>query len=267
MILVNVLAIIAIAAAVVLGMLAEEGPAIDRAAAFRDAAAALAIARGGELSAIAALRRDLATGPDSDDATEAWTKVAQAATPIAGGTFALAIADAQARFNVNAAAGAGEPQLAAITAALGLDPDLAQRIAASIAERGRVRDVAELARAGIDDATLARLRPLVTALPGTAGVNVNAAPPALLAVLVGDSVGGRLLADRRARAGKLTNADFAETGLRLPAGAGFTSDHFLVTTRVSQGTARVTLTSLVERRRGPPARVVAVARWLGAPPS
>ncbi len=267
MILINVLAMVAIAAAIVMAMLGAEGPAIDRAKMFRDADAALAIARGGELTAIAALRRDLATGPDSDDRTEAWAKIEQRPTPIDGGTFALRVADAQARFNVNAAVGVGEPQLAAITTSLGLAPDIAVRIAASIAERGRVRDVAELARAGIDEATLARLRPLVTALPGTAPVNVNAAAPSLLAVLVGDPVGGRLLGDRRDHAGKLTALDFAATGLRLPSGAGYTSDHFTVTTTVRQGSTTVTLTSLVERRRGALPVVVAIARWIGSPPS
>ena len=265
MILVNVLATIAVAAAIIVAMLGADATALDRAAMFRDAAQAFAIARGGELSAIAALRRAPPTG--SDDATAAWAKVAQAKTPIVGGTFTLVISDAQGRFNVNAAVGAGEPRLAAIVAALGLDADVASRISASLAERGRVADVAELTRAGIDDATLARLRPLVTALPGVAPVNVNAASPALLGILVGDAAGGRALGDRRVRAGKLTPDDFTATALQLPDGAGFTSDHFVVTTTVAQGATTVTLTSLLERRRGATPGVVAIARWLGGPPS
>ncbi|MBV8971514.1 MAG: general secretion pathway protein GspK, partial [Sphingomonadaceae bacterium] len=99
MILVNVLAVVAVATALVAAML-DTGAAIDRAAAWRDAARARAIARGGELSAIAALRRD--TDPARDDRSEAWARVAQAPTPIAGGRFALTIDDAQGRFNVNA---------------------------------------------------------------------------------------------------------------------------------------------------------------------
>ena len=259
MILVNVLAMVAVAAALVVAMLGTERAALDRVALFRDADRAQAIARGGELTALVALRRAPAD-PTGDDPA-AWTRVAQPPTPIAGGTFALAVADAQARFNVNAAAGDGEPQLAAIAAALGLAPDVAHRIAASIAERGRVRDVSELARAGIDDATLARLRPLVTALPGDAPVDLNAASAALLGILVGDASGGRLLAARRGRTSRLTALDFAATGLALPAGAGFTSDHFVVTTTVRQGAATVVLTSLLERRRGPRPTVVTLGRW------
>jgi general secretion pathway protein K len=262
-ILVNVLAMVAVAAALVMTMLAGEVPAVERATAFGDADRALAIARGGELTVIAALRRDLAAGGDRDNASGAWAHAAQATTAIDGGTFRLAVADAQGRFNVNAATGAGEPQLAAITTALGLNPDIAERIAASIAARGRVGDVGELARAGIDDATLARLRALVTALPGAAPVNVNAASPALLAALTGDGAAARVLADRRARAGRLTLVDFAAAGVSMPPGAGFTSDHFIATTTVVQGATTVTLTSLIERRREPAAAVVAIQRWLG----
>ncbi len=246
MILVNVVAMVAVAAALVMAMLDREAPAVDRTATYRTAAQALAIARGGELSAVAALQRD--GDSTRDDLTEAWARVAQPPTPIAGGSFALAITDAQGRFNVNAATGAGEPVLAGIVAALGLPPEVAVRIAGTVAARGRVRNLGELTRAGLDDATLARLRPLVTALPGDAPVNVNAAPAALLGVLVGDGVKGEQLARSRERAGRLTPPDLAAAGAELPPGAGFTSNHFLVTSTVTQGGTTVVLTSLLERR-------------------
>jgi general secretion pathway protein K len=263
MILLNVLAMVAVAVAAVMLMLGTEDPALDRAIRLREAVQALSVARGGELSAVAALRRDMIAAPDTDNRTEGWAKVAQAKTPIEGGSFTLAIADAQGRFNVNTAAGGGEPVLAAIASALRLDPDVASRIAVSIAERGRVADLGELTRAEIDPATIAKLRPLVTALPGRADVNVNAASPELLGILVGDAVGGRILGDRRDRAGLLTAADFAATGLRLPAGAGFTSDHFVVTTTVTIGGTTQTLTSLLERRSGRVPVVAAIGRWIG----
>jgi len=263
MILLNVLAMVAVAVAAVMLMLGTEDPALDRAIRLREAAQALTVARGGELSAIAALRRDMVAAPETDNRTEGWARIAQAKTAIEGGSFTLTIADAQGRFNVNAAAGSGEPVLAAITTALRLDPDIASRIAKSIAERGRIADLGQLSRAEIDPATIARLRPLVTALPGSAEINVNAAPPELLAVLVGDPVGGRILGDRRDRAGLLTPADFAATGLRLPSGAGFTSDHFVVTTTVTIGGTTRTLTSLLERRGGRIPVVTAIGRWTG----
>ncbi len=293
MILVNVLTMVAVAAALVLAMLDREVPAIDRTASYREAAQALAIARGGELSTVAALRRDNGATPGGatpdgatpdgavpgdatpdgltahdatpDNAINIWAKVAQAPTPIAGGSFALAIGDAQGRFNVNAATGAGEPLLAAIVAALGLPADVAGRIAATIATRGRVRDVGELARAGLDEATLARLGAMVTALPGAAPINLNAAPPALLDALFGGAA-GRQLALRRDRTGRLTALDLAAAGVEPPPGVGFTSDHFIVTATVTQGGTTLTLTSLLERRRegGHAPAVIIISRRLGS---
>lgn len=263
MILVNVVAMVAVAAALVMAMLDREAPAVDRTATYRTAAQALAIARGGELSAVAALQRD--GDSTRDDLTEAWARVAQPPTPIAGGSFALAIGDAQGRFNVNAATGAGEPLLAAIVAALGLPADVAGRIAATIATRGRVRDVGELARAGLDEATLARLGAMVTALPGAAPINLNAAPPALLDALFGGAA-GRQLALRRDRTGRLTALDLAAAGVEPPPGVGFTSDHFIVTATVTQGGTTLTLTSLLERRRegGHAPAVIIISRRLGS---
>ena len=58
MILVNVLMFVAIAAGLVLLMINREELALDRGLRTREAARALAIVRGGELSAVVALRRD-----------------------------------------------------------------------------------------------------------------------------------------------------------------------------------------------------------------
>lgn len=255
MILINVLAVVAVTAGVATLMLASETPALERAIRLREAAAAVAIARGGELTAMAALRRD--RDDDSDDRTEAWARVAQASTPIAGGTFALAIDDAQARFNINTA-GPDATTLARFIAAAGLPAAVGAQIGAAIARDGAIADLADLANAGIDPATIAALRPYVTALPGAAPINVNAAPAAVLGVMIGDPAKGRLLAARRDRAGRLTPADFDA----VPPGAGFTSDHFTVTTTVTIGTTTRTLVSQLHRSRADSGRteVIVVAR-------
>lgn len=261
MILVNVLAMVAVAATVATLMADAESPALDRALRLREASRALAVARGGELSALVALRRDAVAAPESDDRTEAWARTAQASVAIDDGRFTLAIADAQARFNVNAAATGGEPVLAAITAALGLKGDIASRIAGVVAA-APVSDLAELRRAGIDAPTIAALRRLVTALPGTAEVNVNAAGAELLGILFGDPVAGRALAERRDRAGRLTPTDLAAAGVALPAGMGFVSDHYVATTTVTIGATTQVLASLIERR---PGAAVVIARSRGQP--
>jgi type II secretory pathway component PulK len=57
--------------------------------------------RGGELSALVALRRDAEQSPEVDHVGEPWAKLSESGAPIEGGTFDLAIADAEGRFNIN----------------------------------------------------------------------------------------------------------------------------------------------------------------------
>ena len=63
MILVNVLMFVAIASGLVLLLINREELALDRALRTREAARALAVVRGGELSAVVALRRDMVVAP------------------------------------------------------------------------------------------------------------------------------------------------------------------------------------------------------------
>ena len=84
-ILVNVLLFVAIAAAIVAVLLVGGDAGLDRATRLRDAARAVAIAEGGELSAITAPRRDRLEAPASDDAGEAWARVTQRDIATGGG--------------------------------------------------------------------------------------------------------------------------------------------------------------------------------------
>ena len=97
MILVNVLMFVAIAAGLVLLMINREELALDRGLRTREAARALAIVRGGELSAVVALRRDAEQSPEVDHVGEPWAKLSESGAPIEGGSFDLAIADAEGR--------------------------------------------------------------------------------------------------------------------------------------------------------------------------
>ena len=268
MIMVNVLLFVAITAAVVALMLSAQDVAAERSIMLADAARAQAIARGGELSAVVALRRDAIAAPDSDYAGEPWGKVAQKDGPIVGGRFDLAIADAQSRFNVNALAG-DDPTaietLAKIAAALRLPPDAALRAAALIRTVGPIADLAPLRFAGLDQATMARLAGLVTALPGRTPVNLNSASEPLIAIMSGSAASARLLVATRAQRGFLTAEDFGAMQLPVPPGAGFTSDLYWVRTRVTIGGTSQQLTSLIARRRDQQRLTVApIARWRGA---
>ena len=85
MILVNVLMFVAIAAGLVLLMVTREESALDRATRLVESSRALAAVRGGELSAVVALRRDLADAPDTDNAAEPWAALSERAAPDRGG--------------------------------------------------------------------------------------------------------------------------------------------------------------------------------------
>lgn len=260
-VLVTVLAAIALAAAVVLAMLALQDSAVRRSQRFADAAQASAAALGGEASAIAALRRD---DPAIDHRGEAWAALEETDAPIANGTFTLRIRDAQARFNVNTLARGVGPQIAAfrrILKAIEAPGVLAEIIIARIVAGGPVSRLSALAGVGVDAATLARLAPFVTALPGRTNVNLNTADEALITLLVGDPFAARALVAERERRGFVTRADLAPLRIVAPSGAGFASDYFEVDVAVEVGEARNRLRSLLHREtRNGGATVVPILR-------
>ena len=92
MILVNVLMFVAIASGLVLLMINREEVALDRSIRSREAARALAIVRGGELSALSALQRDARVAPEADYPGEPWGAIGENGIAIEGGRFDLAIA-------------------------------------------------------------------------------------------------------------------------------------------------------------------------------
>jgi general secretion pathway protein K len=95
---------------------------------------------------------------------------------------------------------------------------------------------------------------LVSALPGRSDININAAPPALIAVLLQNPVQARSLAATRDRQGFLTPRDIASARAILPPGVSYRSDLFRVVTTVRIGGTLQSLESLLQRRRGPGGR-------------
>ena len=268
MILVNVLLIVALAASILAIMLASDDESFSRSLRLREAAQAMAIVHGGELSAVAALRRDAAAGTETDNLSEAWANIGDRGARIDGGTFDLVVTDAQSRFNLNALAG-GDVQsrgtFAQIVSALRLDNAVASRVPVLIAQRGEIRNLAVLRDAGVSDPEIVRLATLGTVLPGTTTVNVNTAPEALLTIMLGNAEAARGLVAQRERAGKLAPEDFAARRTILPVGASFTSDLFWVRARVVVGTTSQQRTSLLQRRMSEGQSIVAaIARWRGA---
>ena len=115
-------------------------------------------------------------------------------------------------------------------------------------------DLAELALVrGFDDGVRARLRPFVTALPVFTAVNVNTAPPEVLAAVV-DGLGldgARDLVAQRTRAYFRDRNDLLR---HLPQGIlvtvddiSFGSDYFMARVRVTIGSAQARGTALLAR--------------------
>jgi general secretion pathway protein K len=118
-------------------------------------------------------------------------------------------------------------------------------------------DVAELASVrGFNRDIRARLRPFVTALPGFTTVNVNTAPPEVLAAIV-KGLGirnARILTTQRERAYFRDHADFLN---RLPEGVtveesdiGTSSNYFLATLNAAIGEAQAWGAVLLNREEG-----------------
>lgn len=271
MVLVNVLLLVGLAAAVLAIMVAGDDAGLQRATRMAQAAEARSLARGGELSAVVTLRRDMAQAPDNDDATEPWANIGERGAAIEGGRFQLAVADATGKLDLNALAKEDpvtKARLATMAGALRLQPGAADRIAGYLALTGPIADLAQLSGAGLTADEIAKLVPFATALPLRTSINLNAVPEPLLALLLDNPASARALIARRTRNGRLTRDDFALEQAAIPPGCGFTSSFFWSVARARIGDTSQQLTSLIERRKINEGQVFvgAVARWEGVPP-
>lgn len=277
MILVNVLMFVAIAAGLVLVMINREELALDRGLRTREAARALAIVRGGELSALVALRRDGEQAPEVDHVGEPWAKLSENGAPIEGGSFDLAISDAEGRFNINSVRSgevASTILFQAIGSEVGLTPEQIVAAVEYVRLQGPVTDLRPLRLAGVEPKVADRLERLVTALPGTTTLNLNAADEEMLALLFRDPLVAQRLVEVRARQGYLTAKDLSDQNVSLPRGTSFRSNTFWVRTRATIGGTSQQAATLIQRRRRDDGTVeaVPVERWRnaavppGAPP-
>jgi general secretion pathway protein K len=254
MILVNVLFVVAIAMIVVMMMVTTQDVAIDRTGRFRDAAQATAYARAGEASVIVALRRDAVEAPDSDHPGEPWGAVEDRNVAIRGGRFTVAVADDQARFNLNnLGAGdlAAEALLVRVLDALGLSGDLFEPILGHVRVSGPVESLEEFTIVGVEPDDIRTLSRLATVLPDETTINLNTADERLLAVIFDSPVTARLVDSARRRRGYLTPADLAALSTPVPPGTGFTSNFYTVETDMMVGTTRQRTASALRRRAGP----------------
>jgi general secretion pathway protein K len=214
-------AVTALAALTVLALGLASTAAVDRRLARNAVAAAQADALlRSAVAAAAVVLGEAAAGGAPDALASPWLQPS-GRQPLGAGWVAARVEDEARRLDLNAAA--LRPALPRLLAALDVDPGLADAIAdwtdpddvphprgaerdwygartpALVPRNGPLASVAELAHVrGVDAATLARLRPYVTAA-GEPAVNVNTAPrPVLLAVL-GEATAAARVEDARAR--------------------------------------------------------------------
>lgn len=222
-----------------------------------------------------------------DHLGETWA-IPLPAMPLENGSIRGAIVDAQSRLNVNAlgASGAGAEidaaRIGRLFQARGDNVALLDAIADWIDADGQTRRngaedpyylalptpalaadapvvrLAELgAVRGVDPVRLAALSPFLGAMPVSTPVNVNTAPPEVLATLV-DGLSAETLADLvRSRADKPFTT-VSEFRARLPGGAtlpndlglAVRSDYFEVTVEALQGTTQGRARALLRRIAG-----------------
>jgi general secretion pathway protein K len=246
-------------------------------------AQAQALLRAGVDWARAVLSDDLRSSR-VDHLGEAWA-LRLAPIPIENGRLAGLIEDQQAAFNLNNIVKNGKvdpsqlDRFRRLLSILGLPTALAGALADWIDSDGEAQpgggaedpyylaleppyvsanrplvDVAEIALVrGFDAEVMARLRPFVTALPGSTLVNVNTAPPQVLAAVVdGLSLDAALeLAAQRDRAYFVDIADFTA---RLPRGAvvagaiTVNSQYFTASARAIIGGVEARGVALLERK-------------------
>lgn len=267
---------VTIAAAIAAAVLADVGHALDSVQGRRDQAQARRLALAGVDWARNVLAAD-ARRSVADHAGESWA-IRVPPTPLgddpADGSVGGEIVELSGRLNLNDLAPEGRIDAAAsarlqrLLEVLGDSPDEARSASraiagwiaagstASAAPQAALLAVDEIARvSGIDAGRLARLAPFVTAVPAPAPVNLNTAPPEVLAALVPglDLDAARAIAAGRERAWYRHIADFAAQlpeGARAPGTrlADVVSRHFLVTIHASHGVAVSRLDALLERR-------------------
>ncbi|MDH5286524.1 MAG: type II secretion system minor pseudopilin GspK [Betaproteobacteria bacterium] len=259
--LVAAMLIAALAAAVVATLAAGQSQWLRTVELRRDRAQAQAIVLAGLAWTRQVLQED-AQGAPVDHLGEPWA-LPLPPTPLEGGVVDGVIVDAQGRLDVNHLAGEGpetqaaRERMARLFAPAGLDARAVDALLGAGRPDGvrfvRAAEIAALEAIG--EAGHARVARFVTALPAPATINVNTAPPEVLAAVLGDASAEAVAALVAERARKPFGS-LAEFRSRIPSGAklasdaglGVRSDFFLVTVRARQGATLAQGRAMLQRR-------------------
>ena len=274
--------VVAVAATAATLMLAQQAAVLDQTMLVATRAQADTYARAGIDWARGTIFEDTRSSNAFDALNEGWAKPI-VGLPVERALVSGSIADEQGKFNLNNLIGDnGSKSLQdmdtfqRLLASLGLPPELADAVLDWIdfddvaspagaedayylslknpyrAANVRMTQVEELYRVrGFDAATIAKLRPFVTALPRHTPVNVNTAPEALLAIVMPDvkkEAIAQFVKSRGTKPFASTQALAQWAGTAVPEDrVGVRSDFFSVIVRVSQDDVELASDALIQR--------------------
>lgn len=252
--LIVVLLLAAIVAAVAGARLEEQDFAVRRLENEQDFVQARWVLKGGVNWARSVLSED-ARLSSIDHRKELWA-TGLLPTQIEQGTVAGEIVDYQGLFNLANLFRDGKPSerdlahFRRLLSILALRPELADAI---VAQPG-ILEVGDLYKArGVEGAAIAKLKPFVAVLPRRTPLNVNTAPPEVLAAVIDAlTLGDAQVLAKSLAAAPIPNAQ--DLAIRLPRPdlldpreIGTASEFFLVRGRAEVGKADLRMEALLER--------------------
>ena len=275
---VTALLVVAVAASAAALMLSQQSAMLDQTAMVATRAQADAYALAGIDWARGVLAEDQRKGA-VDSLDEGWAQPI-AALPVERAVVSGLIVDEQGKFNLNnlkAPSGQDLRIFRTLLNSLGLPAEeLLQAVQGWVGPEGaesayylslprpyraanrEFAQVDELYRVrGFDAATVAKLRPFVTALPGLRAINVNTAPDAVLMAIGATSGQVAEIKAWRANTPFKQVSEFTNLVPTLPPGTtglDVKSSYFSVSVQVAQDDVRLATDALVQRSdTGPPA--------------
>ena len=250
-VLVTILSVMALCVTMIVAMTIRSEQATIATSLDLDQIRAQNLVTSAETVALVALQQDLLSAPQADGPSEPWARIDQSQAALSLGFVDILLQDESARFNLNTLLN-GSPTarhyLKAIVAAAGLPPEVSVRVSAALRGDRPLQQTSDLiARAGLSEAEIAALSPLVTCTPDRfSTVNINSASgPLLLAMFQNPDRAAHILFRRQTDL--ITPAVLREMGVILSAGLSLRSDTFGLTVVAASGRTRVQTYSLIQR--------------------
>ncbi len=268
-VLVTILSVMALCVTVIVAMTTRSEQATLSTARDLDQVQAQSLATSAEVLVLSALKSDLSAAPDADGPAEPWSQIAPSGPNL--GAVQISVWDESARFNLNTlleGSPTGRNYLRLIVAVAGLPPEAGVRISAALRGGRPLQQISDLlSRAGLSEAEVAILAPLVTCAPPLSStVNLNTASDILVrAMLQNPEQAADLLARRKI--GMITPDVLSEMGLILPAGLSLHSTVFGLQITAAFGGAKVQTYARIQRWVAPdgtPHAVISARKWISS---